>query len=515
MRFKDIFMPLLMSMALVMLINYFFFGDKEVQNAERSRIAPRLEEINRPLSYDVDFVDKDLDAQASLDEIETKFAKFVFSTKGASLDSAEFKHDVEKKDILMSTLSAISTEDKAFLLAFDGPTPLNYKLIEKSDDSQAYHLKYVAENPYKITKEFIVYKNIPKIDLSIDVDLKSSSGAYLRLFYPAPKVPDLKNDVISGIVSDGTKIAKNSVSIVKEGRYWESPNLFGSEDRFFVHSMVADQNTFVGRAFYKVDPQGLLTSVLETTKVQGVKNWSLSFYFGPKRLDLMTAVDPRLSGTLDYGWLEPICIVMLKFMNFIYEHVHSYGWAIILLTILMKLIMIPFTINSRKKMVDERRRKKEMDQKMAYIQEKYKDDRQRMQAEQAALLRDYGLPGMGGCIPMLLQIPVFFSLQRILYNAVELYKVPFLWLKDLSMPDPLHILPILAGIGIIMSMNQSNITGSPSGKWDAKSKIFQYAMGLIISAVMFSLSAGSVLYIAFSTMLNVLQVEIQAMWQRK
>jgi len=123
----------------------------------------------------------------------------------------------------------------------------------------------------------------------------------------------------------------------------------------------------------------------------------------------------------------------------LYDLVHNYGIAIILVTLLIKLLMAPFTFRSEQGMKE----RAEFQRKMKYLQEKFKHDKQALASAQAELLRKNGLSGLGSCLPNLLQLPFFIVLGSVISNSIELYKAPFLWINDLSAPDPYYILPLV------------------------------------------------------------------------
>jgi YidC/Oxa1 family membrane protein insertase len=537
MNFKNMLVPLLLGTFFAITFRYFFVSDSDNLQAERSRVAPVKEEINRPLEFDVDFIDSDLGKKYDSIDVETKFSKLTFTEFGGTLEKAYFKHEVGGDVELLQTIESLDSENQCFLLALQGPTPLAYKLIHNSEDEESITVSYESvssssdlfqhlnnernnsnaaasgsvDASVKILKQFKIYKNIPKLDLQISLkSSKDSSFVHpmrMRLFFNSPFLKALKDDKIQGIANDGKYIVKRSIDIAKEGRYWEQPTLFGSENRYFVNTMVGDVNKFVNRAYYKISDTGSsLISILESSKIDSGASWVLSFYFGPKKVSLMQSVDPRLSGTLEFGMWEPLCLPLLKLLNFFYSYAKNYGVAIILLTLLIKLLLFPFTWRGQRNLQNMSNKQKEFQDKMEYFKKKYKDDPQALQRAQADLLKTHALPGMGGCLGMLLNIPVFFALQRVLANAVELYQAPFLWIHNLSAPDPYYILPILTGIGMIWS----GIGSTTSKKSDPKQKLVSYFFALIFTAVTFSLSSGLVLYLALNAILITVQNFLQS-----
>lgn len=511
MQIKDWLIAISVSLLFALGLQYFFGKRGAQEDAEvsgRSRLAPKVEEINRPLSAEVDFIDEDLTVPGHVTELETDFAHYVFSTQGATLEKATFKHNVGKEHILIPIIEARGREDRAFLLVFEEKTPFVYQLTQQIEDDNAYTLTYQTSiQDITVTKRFVVAKHQCRIDLHVDLQLPAEKQARLRLFYPSPMVSALTKDVVQGLVNEGKAITKKTIDILKEGRYWEMPSLFGAEDRYFVYSMTNDPNRFAQRGYFKIGSEPALLAVLESPTIKASSSWNFTFYVGPKRIGLMQAVDPRLNATLEYGWFEPLCKPLLYVLNFFNDYVKNYGLAIILLTLIIKLLLLPFTIRGQMRMQEASKKQKDLQQKLQYLKQKHKDDREAFNREQAELIRKHGMPGFGGCLVLFLQLPIFIALQRILYNAVELYKAPFLWIPDLASSDPYYILPVLVGVGMVLS---TGLVKQP----DMKQRLFSYALALIVAAVTVQFASGLSLYIAVSTLLTIAQNALQARLQK-
>ncbi len=274
--------------------------------------------------------------------------------------------------------------------------------------------------------------------------------------------------------------------------YWVNPLLFGVENKYFAHVMVSDKDNFVQRAYYKAMGKQDLIAILEGPVITKATSWTMSFYLGPKEATAMRYVNQRLEQLLDYsGIWSPISRVLLTTLNWLNDYFHNYGIAIIILTILIKILLLPFSWRAEKGMKD----RAEMQKKLQYIQQKYKDDPQGRAQAQAEFMKKHGL-GLAGCLPLLMQVPIFFGLSRVLSSAIELYRVPFLWLPDLSARDPYYILPLFVMIGMLASALNAA---------DAKQRLPIIAMAFAFGAITASMASGLVLYIALSTVLNIVQ----------
>jgi YidC/Oxa1 family membrane protein insertase len=520
MKFKDFIFPITLALITTWAIQYFFFGGSnsaEQTQSGQSFTAPKTRKELKPRNTEVDFVDVPRTKDALKTSVETKGARLTFSSDGAFLEKLEFKQ-ISSGAGSLATIEPVSDterETRALLLAFEQKTPFFYDLISRNETEDKIELVYQA--PWEdgvVKKKFDIYKNTYKIDLDITIEGQKAQASVndLRVFWPSPLVPTLgSTDVISALSSDekGSVIKTAQTSLdIEQGRF--SPTLFGTDDRYFVHAMIEDSNAFVERAYYKAGEKGVLISIIEGPTKDVAKegaqasSWKLSFYFGPKEGTIMAAVDPRLEQTLEYsGWLSPISKFLLYILKLLYSFFKNFGWAIIALTVLVKLILLPFTYHAEESM----KKRAEFDKKLRYIQAKYKDNPDMLARERAELVQKHGMPGLSGCLPLLLQLPIFVSLSRVLSSSIELYRAPFAWIPDLSARDPYYILPILTAAG--MAAQALLTPGS-----DPKQRISTLIMALVVGAVTTSLAAGLSLYICMFTLLGVIQAPIMRMLKR-
>jgi len=278
---------------------------------------------------------------------------------------------------------------------------------------------------------------------------------------------------------------------------WYVPRLFGSDSRYFIHSMISDQNSFAQRAYYKLEDRDRLFSILEGPTVTTHSSWVLSFYFGPKELDALASVDSRLEQTLDYsGILAPLAKIMLYLLRWFYKYLHNYGLAIIALTLFFQLLLLPLTVRHNEEKF--KKQQAEYQRKLAHIKQLYKDNPERLTAAQAELVRTDGLPGLGCLLPFLFQLPIFFALNRVLSSSFELHQAPMLWIPDLSAKDPYYILPLLVVLAML----------AQDGKVDPQQRMTKFFAALVFGAVTASFSAGLALYICMNRAFGLAQTYI-------
>ena len=225
-------------------------------------------------------------------------------------------------------------------------------------------------------------------------------------------------------------------------------------------------------------------------------------YFGPKDREILATVGHGLERAVDFGWFQVLALPLLYVLKFFYSFLGNYGWAIILLTLVIRVLFIYPNHKSFKSMQDMQK----LQPKIAKLREKYKDDREALNKELMGLYRTYKVNPMGGCLPMVLQLPVFIALYNILGNAIELRKAPFIstlpftnivWLADLSAKDPLLITPLIMGATMFV---QQKMTPSPGDPAQAKMMLF---MPIIFTFMFLNFASGLVLYWLFNNILSI------------
>ncbi len=235
-------------------------------------------------------------------------------------------------------------------------------------------------------------------------------------------------------------------------------------------------------------------------------------YIGPKEIPTLKKVGYHLDRIVDFGWTDFIARPLLYVLRFFYRYTHNYGVAIILLTILVKILFWPLTHKSYESM----KQMQKIQPLMEKIKEKYKDDRERLNKEMMNLYRTYKVNPFSGCLPIIVQIPVFFALYRVLCDAIELRHAPFiLWINDLSAPDRLFrfsfhvpfmsppygipVLTLLMGATMYIQQKMSPQPGDPS---QAKMMML---LPVIFTVMFINFPSGLVLYWLVNNILSIIQ----------
>lgn len=237
------------------------------------------------------------------------------------------------------------------------------------------------------------------------------------------------------------------------------------------------------------------------------QQFSYKLYLGPKEVNILKAADPRLAKAVNFGWFDIIAQPLLVCLKFFYRYLHNYGAAIILLTLLIKLLFWPLTHKSYVSM----KAMKKLQPKMQKIREKYKDDKEKMNQEVMQMYRTHKVNPIGGCLPMVLQIPVFFALYRLLYSSIAIRHAPFLWwINDLAAPDRfpigvqipylgdgLPILTVLMGVSMFAQQKMSPTGGDP------KMEKMMMMMPVVFTVFFVNFPSGLVLYWLVNNILSV------------
>lgn len=238
-----------------------------------------------------------------------------------------------------------------------------------------------------------------------------------------------------------------------------------------------------------------------------------TLYLGPKNYSEINQYGRHQWRIMDFGMFAPICKFLLWILNFIHDNLwpHNYGLAIILLTVIIRILFWPITHKGTESM----RRMQDIQPLMKEIQAKHKDDPQKQQKAMMALYKEHKVNPVGGCLPMLIQIPVFFALFVVLRSATELRFAPFLWVADLSEPENLfadvlpiglNILPLIMTAATVLQQKLTPTTADPK-----QAKMMQY-MPIMMLFLFYNFAAGLVLYWTTNNVLMILQ---QVLYKRR
>ncbi len=286
------------------------------------------------------------------------------------------------------------------------------------------------------------------------------------------------------------------------------PNIpWGSfESKYFIASFIPE-NPSLTNVVMSRDAADMVTVGMKGRKevIPGGQNSAFTYqlYLGPKQYDILKTLGVGLENAIDFGWFKWLAIPSLYILNFLYGFVLNYGIAIIILTTIIKIIFWPLGNLSYKSMNEM----KKLQPKIDALKEKYKNDQSKIGQETMALYREHKVNPFSGCLPMLIQIPVFFGLYKALMYSIELRQSPFFfWIQDLSAKDPYYITPIIMGATQFISQKMTPAMGDPM-----QQKIMLF-MPIIFTFFFLNFPAGLVIYWLFN---NILQIGQQYYINRK
>ena len=273
------------------------------------------------------------------------------------------------------------------------------------------------------------------------------------------------------------------------------------QDKYFMSVFIPEN---ANGLYSKLETEMVVSAGMSFPGGSGEQVHKTKLYAGPKKYDVLKSFEIGLEDTIDFGWfiygswsiVKAVAKPLFSVLRFIYDYTHNYGVAIILLTLGIKLIFVPLQYKSYKSMQGMQT----IQPKVLALQEKFKDNKEKLNQELMKLYKEHKVNPVGGCLPMVLQMPVFVALFNILYMTIDLRQAPFmLWVTDLSAQDPYYVLPVLMGISMVVQQKIMPTTMDPT---QAKMMMI-LPVGLTFLFVTFP--AGLVLYWVTNNVLTVTQ----------
>lgn len=275
-------------------------------------------------------------------------------------------------------------------------------------------------------------------------------------------------------------------------------------NRYFVAAVIPDQS-YDGLFLDKGDESDSFVawSAHQSAElgVQESRTYSYELYLGPKFYSVLEDFHAGLESTLNYGWFTILTYPLLISLRWIYAVIPNYGIAIILLSIAIKFVLYPLT----KKGLVSMQKMKKLQPKMKEIQDKYSDDKEKLNEKLMEFYSEHNVNPIGGCLPMLLQLPIFIALYRMLEYSIELRGAHFaLWVTDLSAKDPYYILPVV--MGVLMFFQQwYTMSASSGGAMGQQQKMMMYVMPVVFVFLFMRFPVGLVLYWMTNSAVTLLQ----------
>jgi len=461
--------------------------------------------------------------------IDTPLYTAVFNTRGARLKDFRVKKYLDKIgegakpiDLATQTLGSgypfgLEITQANFPFSSDSVFQTNAEELKLGPQRDKGELLFTWDSPegVRITQQMTFYADNYRIDINFQMANLSPRPVEGRpgLVWEGKTHPPASGGGMACIPGAGgsssasvppfTALVKKEfheveAKEIKEEKHFTDPVQWGGfQDQYFLAAFVPQKIEGTELILKKIsDTAAELHIAGSRASLPPATQFSQTYFMflGPKDLDKLKAFGHDLDRALDFGWFDIVAKPMLWAMKFFHQYTGNYGLAIILLTVIIKIIFWWPTNLSYKSM----REMKKIQPEMAKLREKFKDDKEKLNKEMMELYRRYKVNPMGGCLPMAIQIPVFFALYKVLLYSIELRQAPFYWwIQDLSAPDPFYISPILMGASMFVQQYLTPTTGDPT---QAKMMLI---MPVVFTFMFLSFPTGLVIYWFFSNLLSI------------
>src|SRR3954470_4935604 len=413
--------------------------------------------------------------------VETRDVIAVFTNKGARLKSWRLKHYLDQQKQPQELIEHLPSQPLPFTLRAGNDTTtttLNEGLYAVSGESSGatadtapadLRFEYRDSAGVHAIKEFHLDPASYIFTFRATVTEKDKAIAPTILWGPGiGDITEISRGVkkAEGILFQGGKVVRLAPKdIAKQATYDGDFHYAGVDDNYFMVAAVFPGTIKVSFAPVSVPPPtGSKDAARDLTSfaVEAPAAAPVKFFAGPKDFDVLSAIDRDLAKAIDFGMFTVIVVPLLRSLKWVNSYVGNYGWAIILLTFFINVILFPL----RHKSVVSMRKMQEIQPQVKAIQERYKNlkatdpEKQKMNTEMMALYKEKGVNPASGCVPMLLTMPFIFAFYALLSTAIELRGAPFvLWIHDLSAHDPYFVTPVLMGVSQVWQQRLAPAAG--------------------------------------------------------
>jgi YidC/Oxa1 family membrane protein insertase len=530
-----------LSFGVFLIWNYFFVDKNQVKKIEEKTEVQQTVKTEAPIAdMEAKLPEKKAYQESSAQQnsiprvikIKTPYYSVGIDEKGAAITSfmlSKYKEttnsDSPNKEIIPKELergtviAGFAGQSVTGLESAIFTSDIKSESIEISEGEKEILFYWKSENGIIIEKKYSFSSGTYMIGLVVNVingssePIKDSLTVSLNTYYPETKSA-------AGFEGPSALLNNNLVQvplkdIEDKGVYTGTLKWISVQDRYFMSTLIPKTPAETNIRLFLKDKGFLEAQYINPQKeIRPGTQEQIEFklFIGPKSLKLLKSLGYDLNLAINFGWFDFLAKPFLYFMNFLYGFIPNYGVAIILLTVVTKIIFWPLGSKSYKSMNEM----KKIQPLLAEIKEKYGNDKKRMNEEVMGLYKTYKINPMGGCLPMVAQIPVFFALYRMLYETIELRHAPFLlWIKDLSAPDRLFhftfsipfmeppygipVLTIIMGATMFIQQKMTPAVGDPT---QAKMMMI---LPFVFTVIFVNFSAGLVLYWLINNVLSILQ----------
>jgi YidC/Oxa1 family membrane protein insertase len=500
---------------------------QSVQSAQSidEKMLPNM--TNTSVNNDNNFAESlTQDSSKSLVKVKTDVLDLTIDLKQGNVIGANliaYPEDVKKPDtpfvllqdnkgaqyVANSSLFAVNNQKiENFSIDYTSDN-LNYELAA-NDKDLAVTLTGKLDNGLEVTKEYLFKRGSYLIDMQYKIANTASAPVTLymntQLYRSSPK-EDKTSMFHMGSFTGASysvpgqsrykkltfkDIGKNNLDVESVGGW------IAMQQHYFLTAWipnVSETSRFYTKSAYNDYTIGNVSAPI-TIEPSATKSLGSKLYLGPEITETLKQISPGLDLTVDYGWLWFISQLLFSIMKSIYNVIGNWGFAIVLVTVFIKLAFYKLSAKSYKSMAGMRN----LQPKIQSIRERFGDDKAKMSQATMELYRQEKVNPLGGCLPILIQIPVFIALYWVLVESVELRQADFIfWIHDLASPDPYHVLPIIMGLTMFI---QQKLNPAPPDPMQAKVMMF---LPVVFTILFLNFPVGLVLYWTINNSLSILQ----------
>lgn len=442
--------------------------------------------------------------------VDTDMYTAVFSTRGGALRKLVLKKYQENVGAPVKPVALVDETAPEFFalrtrlsgVAFDSSlvfASTTESLRLSGPEKKRLVFQAVSPDGVRLTKTFDFEGNSYRIVLNQEVANLSASPVVATLatslFHRVDTTATQGRMEFNGpvYIVDGKLITKNSKDLAtkdaKDISFSKGISVAGFADKYFLSALIEDGGKISSAATKHLGQSNVLETVVSSPQLSvapgSATSLSWDLFYGPKDLDVLKAQGKGLELTLDLGWFSALAKPLLHILKFFHQYTGNYGIAIIIITVIIKVLFFPLTFKSMKSAKEMQK----LQPKMNALRDKFKNDRERMNQEIMKLYQEHKVNPLGGCLPIFVQIPVFFALYKALLSSIELRHAPFyFWLHDLSSKDPYYVTPVVMGVTMFIQQKMT-----PSNMDPTQQKIM-LALPVVFTFMFLSFPSGLVLY---------------------
>jgi YidC/Oxa1 family membrane protein insertase len=443
--------------------------------------------------------------------VETPRVTAVFTNRGARLKSWKLKdyHDGQGRPLELVANDLGSAQPLPFTLTVsDAATTatLNTAMYAATRSPEGEHAPTDVTFEYRDSAGLFARKRFrletTSYTVGFEVDVQQNDRMLVPTVQWGPGIGDKASQPTRSTVKPGGLFSVagsvtrlSSSDLAKQPTYEHEPEYVGIDDHYFVVLALKpgpSKTTYQAVSIPATAGGDASARDLMAFSLQLAANRPMTLYIGPKDFDTLAALDRNYTKAINFGVFSVLVVPLLRSLNWIHGYVGNYGWAILLLTVFINVVLFPLNHKS----VVSMRKMQEIQPEAKAIQDRYSKlkatdpARQKMNQELMALYRERGVNPASGCIPILLTLPVFIAFYSLLTTAIELRGAPFIgWIHDLSQPDPYYVLPVLVGISQIVTQWMTPQAGA-----DPTQQKMMLIMPVVLIFVFIASPAGALIY---------------------